>query len=85
MFNATQMRERAKHKTRLDSYYRRNTFTAIVNGLVADGVAEDKIISTTRGPGGCTLLHDAFFIDFMAWIGGRVYYNAIKKFVKFPN
>lgn len=84
MFNATDVRARAKTKTRLDSYFKRNNFNAIVSGLVKDGVAEDKIMQTTRGPGGSTMLHNAFFLDFMAWIGGEPYYRAIKKFVKYP-
>lgn len=83
MFNATLLRERAKVKTRLDSYYKRNGFKSIIAGLVKDGVPESEIMQSTRGPGGCTMLHDAFFIDFMAWIGGEPYYRAIKKFVRY--
>lgn len=83
MFNATEMRVRARMKSRLDSYFKRNGFTAVLNGLVNDAVPEEKIMRTTRGPGGCTMLHDAFFIDFMQWIGGETYYRAIKKFVTF--
>lgn len=84
MFNATDMRLRAKTTTRLDSYYKSNTFKAILNGLIADGVPETKIMTTVRGPGGATHLHDRFFISFMAWIGGQAYYKAVKKFVRYP-
>lgn len=84
MFNATELRIRAKMKTRLDSYYKRNGFRDILNGLMADGVPESKIMATTRGPGGVTMLHDRFFIDFMNWIGGQPYYRAVKKYVAYP-
>lgn len=83
MFNATELRTRAKMKTRLDSYFKRNGFNAILKGLITDGVPEAEIMQTTRGPSGSTMMHDAFFIDFMAWIGGEPYYKAIKKFVKY--
>jgi hypothetical protein len=83
MFNATLMRERAKVTTRLDSYFKRNGFKAVLQGLIKDGVPEQEIMKTTRGPGGCTMLHDHFFMDFMAWVGGEPYYRAIKKFVKY--
>jgi hypothetical protein len=83
MFNATLLRERARVKTRLDSYFKRNGFKAILAGLVKDEVPEVEIMTTTRGPGGCTMLNDAFFIDFMAWVGGEPYYKAVKKFVQF--
>lgn len=83
MFNATEFRARAKHTVRLDSYYKTKNFLAIVQGLLADGVPEDEIMRTTRGPQGTTMLHDAFFIDFMGWIGGPAYYRAVRKFVTF--
>lgn len=84
MFNATSLRLRAKHPTRLDSYFKRQNFVAITRGLMADGVPEDQIMSSTKGPTGCTMLHDAFFIDFMAWIGGEPYYRAVRQFVAYP-
>lgn len=83
MFNATELRVRAKKKSRLDSYFKRIGFNDILQGLILDAVPEDKIMQTTRGPGGRTMLHDAFFIDFMQWIGGESYYRSIKKFVTF--
>lgn len=84
MFNATELRTRAKVKTRLDSYFKRNGFNAILKGLITDNVPEAEIMQTTRGVGGSTMLHDRFFIDFMAWVGGEPYYKAVKKFVKYP-
>lgn len=84
MFNATELRSRAKVKTRLDSYFKRNNFTAILAGLVKDGVPESEIMQTVRGPGGSTMLHDIFFLDFMAWIGGEPYYRALRRFVSYP-
>lgn len=85
MFNATELRLRAKHLTRLDSYYKRDGFKAILNGLITDGLPEAEVMRTVRGPSGHTMLHDAFFLDFMAWIGGAVYYRAIRKFVSYPH
>lgn len=84
MFNATELRVRAKVQTRLDSYFKRNNFNAILAGLVKDGFPEHEIMQTVRGPGGSTMLHDRFFIDFMAWIGGEPYYRAVKRFVAYP-
>lgn len=84
MFNATELRTRAKMTTRLDSYFKRNGFNTILKGLIADGVPEAEIMQTTRGVGGSTMLHDAFFIDFCSWIGGEPYYRAIKRFVTYP-
>jgi hypothetical protein len=84
MFNATELRMRAKHGPRLDSYFKRNGFNAVLNGLVKDGFSEEKIMKTTRGPGGCTMLHNAFMIDFAQWLGGEVYYKAIRKYVRYP-
>ena len=83
MFNATELRQKAKHKTRLDCYFKRHCFGAIVRGLTADGVPPEQIMQTSKGPHGYTLLHDAFFLDFMCWMGGESYYRATKKFVTF--
>lgn len=85
MFNASDVRLRAKHPTRLDSYIKRHGFRDILQGLVADGVPEEEIMRTIRGPGGCVMLHDAFFIDFMAWIGGAPYYRAVRAYVSYPD
>lgn len=83
MFNATDFRARAKHSVRLDSYYRTKGFNAILRGLLADGVPEHEVMQVTRGKLGSTMLHDAFLLDFLGWIGGETYYRAIKKFVVF--
>lgn len=83
MFNATDFRTRAKQSTRLDSYYRTKGFNAILRGLLADGVPEHEVMQVTRGKQGSTMLHDAFFIDFMSWVGGEPYYRAVRKFVTF--
>lgn len=84
MFNATEYRLRAKHETRLDSYFKTQGFNAILTGLVADQVPEADIMRVTRGAQGCTMLNDMFFLDFMAWIGGPVYYRALKRFSCYP-
>lgn len=76
MFNATALRVQARHPTRLDSYFTRNGFKAIVHGLIKDGVPEDQIMQTV--PGECTMLHDVFYVDFCSWIGGEFYYNTLK-------
>jgi hypothetical protein len=83
MFNATELRVRAGKKTRLDSYLKRDGFSAILQGLMADKVPEEEIMITARGPNGSTMLHDAFFMDFMCWVGGMAYYKATKRFVTY--
>lgn len=84
MFNVTDLRARARVTRRLDSYFKRNGFAAILSGLVKDGVPEDRIMRVIHGSKGHTMLHDAFFLDFMAWVGGDPYYRAVKKFVNYP-
>lgn len=82
MFNATALRARAKCTTRLDSYFKRDNFGTILNGLLREGVPEHEIMITTSGRGGCTMLHDAFLVDFFAWIGGDFYFRFCKRYTQ---